>query len=81
LVSTGLRLIVLVKVGPIIVSSTTANRSGILGGFTFDRYGHLYDDAESEVADRLAALPASRPARHTRAKCGQELPGREKDAL
>ena len=36
--------------------------------FTLDRYGHLYQDAEFEVPDRLAALLASRPARHTRAK-------------
>lgn len=49
--------------------------------FTLDRYGHLYQDAEFEIPDRLAALLASRPARHTRAKFGKEIPGRDKDAL
>ncbi len=49
--------------------------------FTLDRYGHLYQDAEFEIPDRLAALLASRPARHTRAKFGKEIPGRDKDVL
>ena len=49
--------------------------------FTLDRYGHLYQDAEFEVPDRLSALLASRTARHTRAKFGKEIPVKEKDAL
>jgi hypothetical protein len=49
--------------------------------FTLDRYGHLYQDAEFEVPDRLSALLASRRARHTRAKFGNEISGREEDAL
>jgi hypothetical protein len=38
--------------------------------FTLDRYGHVYQDAEFEVPDRLPALLDSGPARHTRAKTG-----------
>ena len=59
MVSTSLRLTVLVKVDPIIVHFESF---GLPRWFHFDRYGHLYDDAEFEVADRFAALLASRPA-------------------
>ena len=46
--------------------STRAGHSSV--AFTLDRYGHLYDDAEDEIPERLDALLFQRLAPHTRPK-------------
>ena len=53
-------------------------RAGHSSALSLDRYGHLYQDAEFEVPDRLVALLASRrapDARHIR------MTGSSKDCM
>jgi integrase len=48
--------------------------------FTLDRYGHLYEDTEHEIPDRLDALLARGSAPHTRPKLPLEFLGSDEDA-
>jgi integrase len=49
--------------------------------FTLDRYGHLYEDAEDEIPDRLDALLSASRAAQTRHKSAPDSDWRDRNAL
>jgi integrase len=59
--------------------SVRAGHSSV--AFTLDRYGHLYQDTEDDIPERLDALLARRAAPQARHKNVVEMPGDEQNAL
>jgi integrase len=49
--------------------------------FTLDRYGHLYEDAEDEIPDRLDALFSASREAQTGPKSTPDSDWRDRDAL
>ena len=58
--------------------SVRAGHSSV--AFTLDRYGHLYEDGEDEISERLDAMLSERAARQTRAKTVLEINERRGNA-
>ena len=59
--------------------SVRAGHSSV--AFTLDRYGHLYQDTEDDIPERLDALLARRGAPQARHKTVVEMPGSDTNAL
>ena len=49
--------------------------------FTLDRYGHLYEDAEDQIPDRLDALLFTQDAHQARTKNVIEMNRGDRDVL
>jgi integrase len=59
--------------------SVRAGHSSV--AFTLDRYGHLYEDAEDQIPDRLDALLFSRDAHQARTRTVIEMKRSDRDVL
>jgi integrase len=59
--------------------SVRAGHSSV--AFTLDRYGHLYEDAEDQIPDRLDALLFSRDAHQARTRTVIEMKRGDRDVL
>jgi integrase len=59
--------------------SVRAGHSSV--AFTLDRYGHLYEDAEDQIPDRLDALLFSQDAHQARTRTESEMKRGDRDVL